>query len=151
MNRRRFVYGLGAALFASGRALAAGPTLAVVCHPASGVTSLNRTQLDAIFRLRTQVFPSGARVAPVNLFPDLAERQEFDRAVMGLEPDEVERFWIDSKIRSGTSAPRALPSSAAVARFVGGERSAVGYLPASEADATLRIVAFVRNGNVVPA
>lgn len=150
MERRRFLYGfVTTVLLAPTRALAAGPALAIVCSKDSGVTSLSRAQLSAIFRLRTQQFPGGSRATPVNLSPNSAERQEFDRVVLGLEPDEMERFWIDSKIRSGTAAPRSLPSPGAVVRYVASERSAIGYVPIADVDASLRVIALVRNGSVL--
>ena len=148
MERRRFLYGFVTVLLAPTRALAASPALAVVCNKESGVTSLSRAQLSALFRLRTQQFPGGAHASPVNLPPSSAERQEFDRVVLGLEPDEMERSWIDNKIRSGTAAPRYVSGPAAVARYVAAERSAIGYLPIADADASLRVVAIVRNGSV---
>jgi hypothetical protein len=149
MERRSFLLGLGALLVTPTRAFAAGPTLAVVCNPASGIASLTRAQIDAIFRAKTQQFPGGGRVTPVNLPAENPSRREFDRAVLGLEPDEVERFWIDSKIRSGTGAPRSLSGPSAVARYVATEKTGVGYLPPSEVDPTLRVVAVVRNGTVI--
>ena len=150
MNRRRFVAGVVTMLAVPKMAFAGGPTIAVVCNPASGINSLSRAQLDAIFRLKTQQFPGGGRVTPINLPIDHVGRQEFDRVVLGLDPDEVERFWIDSKIRSGTGAPRHLPAPA-LARYIASESTAVGYLPLDEIGSGLRQVALVRDGRVVPS
>lgn len=154
MERRRFLYGLAsglAPLLVPKTVLAALPEIAVVCNPASGVTSMTRAQLQPIFRMRSQQFPGGGRVSVVNLPADHVARQVFDRAVLGLEPDEVERFWIDNKIRSGTGSPRSLSGPAVVARFVATERTALGYLPAADAGAGMRVVALVRGLSVIPS
>lgn len=157
MDRRRFLrtvsYGLSALVLAPTRALAAPPVLAVVCHPSAGVVSLTRAQLQPIYRMRSQQYPGGGRVIPVNLASDHPGRHAFDRVVLGLEPDEIERFWIDSKIRSGVGSPRSLSTPATVAHWVASERSALGYVPAADAGAGsgLRIVALVRDGVVVPS
>lgn len=152
MKRRAFIHGLLVTLVAPRLARAADPTLAVVCNSASGVTSLTRAHLNAIFRAKVREFPNGNRASAVNLPTDHPARQTFDRVVLGMDPDEVERFWIDSKIRSGTGAPRQLPGPAAVARFVSGEAAGIGYVPLEDAQsAGLRVVALVREGRVVPS
>jgi hypothetical protein len=66
-----------------------------------------------------------------------------------MKPDEVERFWLDSKIRSGVGSPRRLPGSPAIVRFVSTDDTGIGYVPSADANGTVRIVARIRQGQVV--
>jgi hypothetical protein len=153
MNRRTFLIGLGTAVLlwqtAAGDAHAEGDEVAVVVNRANPASAMNRSQLRALFKAKTSEFPRGGRATPVNLPPDNATRQAFDLAVLGLTPEEVERFWLDSKIRSGTGAPRHLPGPAVMLRFVAADDTAIGYLPAADATDGVRVVARIRGGQVV--
>jgi hypothetical protein len=122
--------------------------IAVIVNKSNTVPPMNRSQLGTIFKARSIQFPGGGRASPVNLPPENAVRQEFDWVVLGLKPDEVERFWLDSKIRSGVGSPRKLSPPAAVIHYVGSEETAIGYVPASDVDGSVRVVARVRGGQV---
>jgi ABC-type phosphate transport system substrate-binding protein len=126
-----------------------GDEIAVIVNRANGVGAMNRLQLSALFKAKTTQFPGGARATPVNLPPENAVRQAFDSAVLGLKPDEVERFWVDSKIRSGIGSPRKLPGAAALVHFVSTDESAIGYVPASDVGEGVRVVARIRADQVV--
>jgi hypothetical protein len=153
MFRRNFLIGIGAAaltLWAAGvPAQADGDEIAVVVHKSNAVTAMSRSQLAALFKAKSSQFPGGGRATAVNLPPDSPARQSFDYAVLGLKPDEVERFWVDSKIRSGVGSPRKLPGPAALMRFVSTDESGIGYAPISDVDDGVRIVARIRAGQVV--
>jgi hypothetical protein len=153
MNRRTFLIGIGLAALvwqaSPGRAQAEGDDIAVVVNRSNATPPMNRSQLSALFKAKTTQFPRGGRATPVNLPPDSPVRQAFDQAVLGLSPDEVERFWLDSKIRSGTGSPRHLPGPAALVRLVASDDTAIGYVPFAEAGDGVRVVARIRGGQVL--
>jgi hypothetical protein len=155
MNRRNLLLG-AVALFtsitiAAGHASADGEEIAVIVHKTNGVGAMNRSQLGSLFKAKSSEFPGGGRATAVNLPPENPARQDFDLAVLGMRPDEVERFWLDSKIRSGVGSPRKLTGSAAVIRFVSTEETAIGYVPSADvrdAGGAVRVVARIRQGQV---
>jgi ABC-type phosphate transport system substrate-binding protein len=154
MNRRTLLIGIGVAALAwawdgGAPAHADGDDIAVIVNKTNGIPSMNRSQLNALFKAKSSQFPGGARATPVNLPPESPARQAFDSAVLGLKPDEVERFWVDSKIRSGVGSPRKLPGAAALVRFVSTDESAIGYVPVSELGDGVRVVARIRGDQVV--
>jgi hypothetical protein len=110
---------------------------------------MNRSQLSALFKVKSTQFPHGGPATPVNLPPESSVRQAFDMAVLGLAPGEVERFWLDSKIRSGVGSPRRLPGPSALVRFVSSDETAIGYVPAAEAGDGVKVVARIRAGQVL--
>jgi ABC-type phosphate transport system substrate-binding protein len=154
MNRRIFLIGIGAAALAwvwdgGGAAHADGDEIAVIVNKTNGIGPMNRSQLSALFKAKSSQFPGGARATAVNLPPESPARQAFDSAVLGLKPDEVERFWVDSKIRSGVGSPRKLPGAGALVRFVSSDESGIGYVPTSELADGVRVVARIRGDQVV--
>lgn len=120
----------------------------VVVNKARGISALNKSQLSALYKVKTTEFPDGSTAAAVNLPVDNPIRQEFDKAVLNMSPDEAKRFWIDMKIRSGVSAPPKMASAGAVARHVAKTPNAVGYVPESDASG-LKIVARIVGGKVI--
>ena len=56
------------------------------------------------------------------------DRVGFDRAVLGMTPDAVGRFWVDRKVRGQSAAPRSLPSAAHMAKVAAKFPGAIGYL-----------------------
>lgn len=124
------------------------PEIVVVVNPSNGTASLSKAQLNAIYKGKTSEFPNGSSAAAVNLPPDNSIRQEFDRAVLGMSPDESKRYWIDMKIRSGAAAPPKMANPSAVARHVAKTPSAIGYVPTTDAKG-LKVVARIRGGALV--
>lgn len=140
---------LGLAVFATPltHASAGSNGVVVVVNKARGISALNKSQLSALYKVKTTEFPDGSAAAAVNLPVDNPIRQEFDKAVLNMSPDEAKRFWIDMKIRSGVSAPPKMASAGAVARHVAKTPNAIGYV--SESDASgLKIVARIVGGKV---
>jgi len=67
-------------------------------------------------------------LVPFNASPGTPERTGFDKAVLGMSPDEVGRFWVDRKVRGQSAAPRSLPSAAHIAKVAAKFPDAIGYL-----------------------
>ena len=153
MNRRHLIIAAIALvapfLVGSEHAQAVGDEFSIVVNKACTVPSMNRAQLSALFKAKSTQFPGGATATAVNLPPESPARQEFDSAVLGLSPDEVERFWLDSKIRSGVGSPRKLSGPASVVRFVSNDTTGIGYVPSADASTAVRVVARIRAGEVV--
>lgn len=94
----------------------------VVVPAGSAMDSVSRETLRRIF------IGDVPDLRPLNLPPGSAERLGFDRAVLGLGPDDVARLWIDRKIRGQRGAPKVIPSRRLMARIVARIPSSIGYL-----------------------
>ena len=110
-----------------GSALADGKKLVVVVAKGSSVTNISRSDLKHAF-MGDSVEAGGKPLVPFNAQPNTPERTGFDKAVLGMSPDEVGRFWVDRKVRGQSAAPRSLPSPAHVAKVAAKFPGAIGYL-----------------------
>lgn len=139
---RRHVLAAGAAAAFSlsrlRRLYAAGPptTLVVVVNPASGITEIGLDLLRAVFSGDPVSRGSIDRLVPLNDAVGAAERVEFDRKVLRMEPAEVGRFWVDRRIRGQGAAPRIVPAADLRQRFL---------------ERFLQAITYVRSGEVLPA
>jgi ABC-type phosphate transport system substrate-binding protein len=155
MNRRTVLLGFLAVVLPVCLSAGARPAsadvdeIAVIVHKSNGIPPMNRSQLSAIFKAKSTQFSGGGRADPVNLSPEDVVRQEFDLTVLGMKPDEIERFWLDNKIRSGVGSPRRLSGPDAVVRFVAGTENGIGYVASSDANDSVEIVARIRGGRVL--
>lgn len=69
--------------------------------------------------------------------------------MLGLDPDRVARYWIDRKIRGGERPPRKVTAPSAAVRMVSTDKGAVGYARVGDVTDSVKIVARIRNGQVV--
>lgn len=124
------------------------PTIVVIVNNANPVTSLGASELRPIFQTTKTRWSGGGDATPLNLPSESKLRQDFDQAVLGLDPTRASRYWQDRKIRGGARAPKYLPTSSAVLAAVANDHSAVGYVNASDVNKTVKVVAKIVKGKL---
>jgi ABC-type phosphate transport system substrate-binding protein len=127
----------------------AGDPIAVIVNTGNPISSIAVSDLRPIFQTtKTSWGNSAGEAMPLNLPEDSPLRQEFDKAVLGLDPDRVARYWQDRKIRGGARPPTRVPSAGAVLKVVASKEGAVGYVKASEVNPTVKVVAKIQDGKL---
>jgi hypothetical protein len=116
--------------------------LVLIGHPSLGLDRVELAELRNLYLGRTTML-SGRVAIPINYPPRSRWRQLFDRGVLGMGPDEVGRYWVDTRIRGGGRPPRSVPTPDIMVRVIAALRGSVGYVPAqlarSERVTVLRI------------
>jgi ABC-type phosphate transport system substrate-binding protein len=120
----------------------------VVVVNSANTMKLTGSTLENVFLRKTTSWDDGVRVIPINGLPDSTRRLTFDRAVLGMSPDEVARYWLDLRIRGGGSAPREVDDPIVTLKLVGRLPGAIGYVPAGVALDGVTVVAHVRGTKV---
>jgi len=110
--------------------LYAGEPLVVVVGQDSKLRDISSAVLRRVFLSRPTPSPDAARFIPLNHRKADAARVHFDRAVLELEPDEAQRYWVDQKIR-GVKPPRTV-SADALPKLLGGVPGTIAYVAASQ-------------------
>jgi ABC-type phosphate transport system substrate-binding protein len=150
MKRRVVLMGLLALLAIwPGTSAAANADIVVIVHKANPVSRLSRDELRPIFLANKTSWKTGKGIEALNLPESTETRQTFDTVVLGLDAEKVAQYWIDRKIRGDTRPPRKLPSSASVVRRVATTQGAIGYALSTDVDATVKVVAKIKDGKVV--
>ncbi|HEX2677671.1 MAG TPA: hypothetical protein VHM19_13560 [Polyangiales bacterium] len=135
--------------FVPSAAVAVDEPLAVIVNPTSYSGPLSADRLEAVFTMSQRDWSPGKPIIPFNYSPGFTMRDTFDRAVLGMAPDEVARYWIDRRIRGLGDSPRKVPSVALMRRVVAKLPGAIGYVPVSAVLPDVRVVAWVKDGHVV--
>lgn len=130
------------------RSEAGAEPIVVIVNKSNPISTVPASELRAIFQTTRTSWASGIDATPFNLPDDHKLRQDFDKAVLGLDPDRAARYWKDRKIRGGARAPKQLPSSSAMLAAVAANPGALGYVNASEANGTVKVVAKIVGGTL---
>jgi ABC-type phosphate transport system substrate-binding protein len=123
--------------------------IVVIAHKDVKVAALSRDELRLIFQTKKNTWPDGSPVRPFNLPDTSLVRRVIDAAVLGLDSDRIARYWIDRKIRGGERAPQIAPSSGVMVKVVSKTAGAIGYVEATAADASVKVIAKIIGGQVV--
>lgn len=121
----------------------------VIANKAVSATKISRDELRPIFQTKKDTWPDGTPARPFNLPNADTARQSFDAAVLGLDPDRVARYWIDRKIRGGERPPHTASTPALMLKLVSKTAGAVGYIQATDVDASVNVIARIVDGRVV--
>ena len=89
------------------------------------VKDIRLADLKTLFRGEPTVV-TGKRLIPINHDLGTSARVAFDRALLGLSPDAVGRFWVDRRIRDEGSPPKSVAPELAL-RIVVALPNAVTY------------------------
>ena len=98
-------------------------------HPRHAVGS--KQELKRVYT-SDNVVMGGRKLVPFNLNAGTPERSGFDRAVLGMADEAMQRFWIDRKIRGQLGPPRSLPSPALAIKVAAKFPGAIAYVPAPD-------------------
>lgn len=126
--------------FDPGARAEANQPLFVVVGASTDMTDISLAALRRAFQGEPAFTPSGKRLVPLNHAIGIPERVAFDRGVLGLEPDEVGRFWINRRIRDEGAPPRTLPSAELGVRVVASYPGAITYIQAKFLNPSVRVL-----------
>jgi hypothetical protein len=117
-----------------------GHALVVIIARSTGVTDIASSTLRSAFLGYPAEYKGGKRLIPFNHPTGTSERISFDRALLGLEPGDVGRFWIDRRIRVEGRPPNGVPSADLALRVVAGLPGAISYLATEPTLAAVRVL-----------
>lgn len=127
---------------------AGGDVIVVIVNKANPVSVLSRDELRPIFQTTKKAWSSGEDAQPLNLPEDSALRNDFDQAVLGLDPERVARYWTDRKVRGGARPPIRVTTTGAMLKAVATKPGAVGYVRSSEVNSSVKVVARISGGKL---
>jgi hypothetical protein len=117
---------------------AAGKPLLVVVSASAGIKDISTANLRRAFQGLPTDFEGGKRFIPLNHGTGTPSRAQFDRAVLGLEPNAVGAFWIDRRIRDESPPPRTVPTPDLALRIAGSLPGAITYIYPETLNATVK-------------
>jgi hypothetical protein len=115
--------------------------MAVIVHPERRA-ELTVDELAQIYLRRKQHWEDGELIVPLNLASGVPQRTQFSQRVLRQSEARLADYW-NRRYFDGVMPPATLASSVAVRRYVATDRRAIGYVPAAEVDATVRVILYL--------
>jgi hypothetical protein len=117
---------------------AAGLLLVPIVASNSAMTDVSLGTLRRVFLSEPVSGPGGLRLVGFNQPAGSRGRESFDRVVLGMDPEQVARYWVDQRIRGGARPPRQVNSVSLLRQVISRFPGAVGYLSPADLDASVR-------------
>lgn len=113
--------------------------LAIVVNRSNPMTEISLADLRKIYRGQRSRWSNGRRVTLVMRDPGTPERVAILQRLYGVDEDEYRRGWLQAVFTGeANGSPKVLASPNGVLRFVFNVPGAIGYVRASEVDASVK-------------
>jgi ABC-type phosphate transport system substrate-binding protein len=111
---------------------------AVVVNKKNTIGEISKKQLKNIF-LKRQFFIGNQKVIAINVSANMPLRIYFEKNILGMSRERLNSFWTSQHFH-GVSPPSTQSSTNSVKIFVKNVDGAMGYLPKSLVDDSLKVV-----------
>ena len=113
--------------------------LAIVVNRSNPLSEISLADLRRLYRGQRSRWSNGRRVTLVMRDPGTPEREAILQTLYGVDEDQYRRGFLQSVFTGeAKGAPRVLASTNGVLRFVFNVPGAIGYVRASEVDASVK-------------
>lgn len=116
--------------------------IAVIVHPSRTIEGLTPLNVKRIFLKQQRYWGGRDPVIPVNREPGADARTRFALAVLGSDSRRLEQYW-NRQYFQGVLPPATMVSGEAIRRFVATEPGAIGYVPESLVDSSVKVVLYL--------
>lgn len=113
---------------------------AVIVHPDNPSTSLDPSEISRIYLGKSKKFPNGSSVIPIDQSDSAAIRDSFLSSVMEKSASQVKSYWSKRIFTGKGTPPKQVASSAEMKELVASNPATIGYIDASEVDASVKVV-----------
>ncbi|BFI96040.1 MAG: hypothetical protein RSP_15500 [Rhodanobacter sp.] len=116
--------------------------VAIITAPDAPRLTFDQSTLRDVYLKKIFVDGRGQRLTPVNLSSRAPLREAFARTILRMSEGQLQDYW-NRQYFQGVSPPYVLASADAVLQFVAKTPGAIGYVPACQVDASVRVVMTV--------
>jgi ABC-type phosphate transport system substrate-binding protein len=103
--------------------------IVVILNKDNPISSLKKSDVERFFLLKSQSWPSGEKVRPVNRDNKSKLKKAFVESVLNMSMSKYQDHWLSLKQTTGEREPKSLRSNKFVLKIVGKKKNAIGYLP----------------------
>ena len=112
--------------------------ISVIVNPNNNI-ELSAKEVRAIYLAKTNAFPSGDKVQPLDINNNDEIKNKFSKDVLRKSPSSLNSYWSRMIFSAKGTPPQSL-SMAAVKVKVANDKSAIGYIDSSMVDDSVRVV-----------
>ena len=113
--------------------------VAVIVHPDNDV-DISLSEIRSIFLAKSTFYPDGSEPIVYQLNADDASSAVFNKKALKKSNSSLNSYWARMLFSSQGKPPKELTSSLDMKRIVAQNKSAIGYIDASEVDSSVRVL-----------
>jgi len=115
--------------------------LAIIVNPANTLSDISFTDLQRYFKAEITKTPDGTKILITMMDVGRPERDAALKLIYKMSEDEYNDYFVGQTFTGAVAkAPKSFPSAADVKRYVAENRGAIGYIRASEADDSVKVL-----------
>jgi len=115
-----------------------GAQYSIIISKKVSVSTVTREQIRDIFLQKRHTL-GDLKIIPLNLVGQEPSRIAFENAVLGMDRDRLNAYWVKQHFQ-GNSPPITQPSHESIKAFVQNVEGAIGYVPSSMADSSVKVI-----------
>ena len=104
-------------------------SIVVIANKDNPITSLSKTDVARYYLLKSQSWPSGEKIKPINRNNKSKLKKSFVQSALNMGMSKYEQYWLSLKQTSGETEPKSVKSNKFVLKIVGKKKNSIGYLP----------------------
>ena len=114
--------------------------LVVIVNKSNKLDALSESKIRLIFLRKVSRWPWGAEIYPVDLPDHSRLRRSFAETLLNQSVERLGVYWIDQKVTRNVDRPSQVDSPAAAKELVASKAGAIGYVPKSFVDDTVKVL-----------
>lgn len=125
-------------LFLCASAVLFGSDYSVIVSKKVPFSTLTSQQIRDVFLQKRHTI-GDQKIIPVNLVGQDELRSTFESTILGMDRNRLNAYWIKQHFQ-GNTPPLTQPSVESIKAFVQNVEGAIGYIPSSMADNSVKVV-----------
>ncbi len=115
-----------------------GAQYSVIISKKSPISAITIEQVRDIYLEKRHTL-GDQKIIPLNLVGQDPSRIAFENTVIGMDRDRLNAYWVKQHFQ-GNSPPITQPSHESIKAFVQNVEGAIGYIPSSMADNSIKVI-----------
>lgn len=117
--------------------------LAIIAHPSNPLEGISADNVAMIYLGKTDRFPDGQRVVPVDQDESSAARKKFNEKVVQKNPTELATYWSKLMFSGKGEPPKVVGDDEAVKEWVASHPNGLGYVDGRVLDRTVKVLLII--------
>jgi len=117
----------------------------VIVNPRCAVTTLTPSQVSDLYMGRVRSLPNGSPAFVIESGRHSSLREQFFKQINGMSIKQVNAYWARLQFSGQVLPPPSLDGDKEVITMVRNNVCAIGYIDASQADDSVRVVLTLKN------
>lgn len=102
------------------------------------VAEISSQQIRDLYLMKRHAI-GNQKIIPLNLLGQDASRIAFENEILKMDRDRLNTYWVKQHFQ-GTTPPITQPSHESIKAFVQNVEGAIGYIPSSQVDASVKVI-----------